>query len=64
MITDGVSTYDQILGLLADGEWHTEEELEELSYFPRRWIRELEASGEPVTTSESGGLKLRLDVAR
>ena len=53
MIAAGQMTYDRILQLLADGEWHTEDELEALAYFPRKWIKELEASGGHVTTTET-----------
>jgi hypothetical protein len=62
MIAEGMTTYDRVLQLLADGEWHTEDELGEVAYFPREWIRELEASGKHVTTVENGGLRLRLDL--
>jgi hypothetical protein len=64
MIAEGTTTYEQVLQLLADGEWHTEDELAEISYFPREWIRELKASGEHVTTVENGKLRLRLDTSR
>jgi hypothetical protein len=60
MITETQTTFDRVLQLLADGEWHTEEELEEVSYFPREWVKELDASGYPVATIEDGGLRLRL----
>jgi hypothetical protein len=60
MITTTQSTFDRVLQVLADGEWHTEAELEEVSYFPREWVKELDASGYPVTTVDDGGLKLRL----
>jgi hypothetical protein len=60
MITEDMSIYARILDLLADGEWHTEDELGEVAYFPRKWIEELEASGERVMTAESG-LRLRLE---
>ena len=61
MITEDMSTYARVLEVLADGEWHTEDELGQVAYFPRKWIKELEASGEPVTTAESGGVRLRLE---
>jgi hypothetical protein len=63
MSTDVTTTFDRVLHVLADGEWHTEEELEEVSYFPREWIKELEVSGYPVTTVENGSLHLRLTAA-
>ena len=61
MITEDTSTYARVRALLADGEWHTEDELREVAYFPRKWIEELEESGERVTTAENGGLRLRLE---
>jgi hypothetical protein len=61
MIAESTCTYQRILELLADGEWHTEEELEELAYFPREWIKELEISGEPVTTVHNGVVRVRLE---
>ncbi len=42
------TTFERVIDVLSDGEWHSEEELEEVSYFPREWIRELEMSGYPV----------------
>ena len=42
------TTFDRVLDVLSDGEWHSEEELEEISYFPREWIRELRTSGYPL----------------
>ena len=61
MNANGQNTYERILQLLADGDWHTEDELEELAYFPREWIKELEASGRRVTTSENGRLRVRIE---
>jgi hypothetical protein len=61
MNADGQTTYQRILQLLADGEWHTEDELEELSYFPREWIKELKASGRRVFTSDNGCLRVRIE---
>ena len=61
MITEDMSTYARMLDLLADGEWHSEDELRQLAYFPRKWIEELEASGERVTTAENGGVRVRLE---
>jgi len=60
MIYEGDTTYNRVRQLLGDGEWHSEDELAQVAYFPRRWIQELEASGEHVTTVENGSLRLRL----
>jgi hypothetical protein len=61
MICERETTYERVRQLLGDGEWHSEDELAEVAYFPRKWIEELRASGEPVTTVENGSLRLRLD---
>jgi hypothetical protein len=45
------TTWHRVLGLLSDGDWHTEEELEEVVYYPEYWIRELEESGYSVQKS-------------
>jgi hypothetical protein len=64
MIADGMTTYARVLELLADGEWHEEEELREVAYFPRAWIRELQLSGESVRTHQNARLRLRLEPTR
>jgi len=32
------TTWDRVLDLLDDGDWHAEEELEEVAYYPEHWI--------------------------
>jgi len=59
VVTD-YATFDAVLDLLGDGCWHTEKELEEVSYFPRSWVDELMASGYDVETRDIEGFLVRL----
>ena len=52
MSGDTTTTFERVLDVLSDGDWHSEDELGEVSYFPREWIRELEASGYPVAETD------------
>jgi hypothetical protein len=54
------TTWERVLDLLSDGDWHTEDELEEIAYFPNYWIRELEESGYSVERSSAGHPRVRL----
>ena len=36
-----MSKYEQILELLSDGQWHTKEDLGEITVFPELWLDEL-----------------------
>jgi hypothetical protein len=51
----GMSTYDRVRGVLADGDWHTLDELKEVSFFPERWIDELRIDGLEVIEDEAEG---------
>jgi hypothetical protein len=46
-----MSTYDQLLEVLADGEWHSEDDLRSITAFPGEWMKELgyEATSWPPT---------------
>jgi hypothetical protein len=48
-------TYDRVKSVLSDGEWHTLDELREVSYFPERWIEELRRDGLEVVENEDEG---------
>ncbi len=48
-------TYDRVKDVLSDGQWHTMEELREVSYFPERWIEELRRDGLEVVEDEQEG---------
>ena len=52
------TTWERVVDLLSDGDWHTEVELEEIAHFPAHWIRELEQSGYFVEKNASGQLRL------
>ena len=50
-----VSTYERVRNVLADGDWHTVDELREVSFFPERWIDELRLDGLEVLEDEAQG---------
>ena len=49
------STYDRVKQVLADGEWHSVEELKNVSSFPERWIEELRRDGVEVMEDKLEG---------
>ena len=59
-----MSKYEQIIELLSDGEWHTKEDLEQVTVFPELWLDELrhEPSVEIVDDEETVRLKLLVGV--
>jgi hypothetical protein len=50
-----MSTYERVKAVLADGEWHTIEELKEVSMFPERWVEELRRDGLEVRQDKDEG---------
>ena len=50
-----MSTYERVRNVLADGDWHTVDELREVSFFPERWINELRLDGLEVVEDEAQG---------
>lgn len=50
-----MSTYERVRNVLADGDWHTVDELREVSFFPERWINELRIDGLEVVEDEIEG---------
>ena len=50
-----MSTYDRVKDVLADGEWHSVEELKQVSSFPERWIEELRRDGVEVMEDKVEG---------
>ena len=38
-------TYPAVVELLQDGEWHANDELAAVTFFPREWLDELERDG-------------------
>ena len=41
----GMTMYERIMDVLADGKWHSIEELQEISAYPDRWLEELRRDG-------------------
>lgn len=50
-----MSTYQRVRNVLADGEWHSIEELKEVCHFPERWIEELRRDGLEVSEDKDEG---------
>ena len=50
-----MSTYQRVRAVLADGEWHTMDELKEVCSFPERWVEELRKDGLEVAEDEHEG---------
>ena len=40
-----MTTYDRVKDVLSDGDWHSLEELKQVSYFPERWLEEFRRDG-------------------
>ena len=55
-----MSKYEQIIELLSDGEWHTKDDLGEVTVFPELWLDELrhESTVEIVCEDETVKVKL------
>jgi hypothetical protein len=50
-----MSTYERVKRVLADGDWHSLEELREVSFFPERWIEELRRDGLEIAEDPAEG---------
>jgi hypothetical protein len=50
-----MSRYQRVKAVLADGEWHSIEELKEVSMFPERWVEELRRDGLEVREDKDEG---------
>jgi hypothetical protein len=50
-----MSTYQRVKDVLADGEWHSIEELKEVSMFPERWVEELRKDGLEIREDKDEG---------
>ena len=59
-----MSTYQRVKNVLADGDWHTVDELKEVSSFPERWIEELRRDGLEVVEDETEGKVALVGAAR
>ena len=51
-----MTTYARMLELLADGEWHTDEELRAVTEYPDEWLKELRYAGFVVDERRDTGL--------
>jgi hypothetical protein len=49
-MTSQTTTYERIMQLLSDGDWHRAEELGAISAYPQEWVKEL--THEPVAVVE------------
>jgi hypothetical protein len=47
-----MTTYDRVKDVLADGDWHTLDELKQVSYFPERWLEEFRLDGLEVVEED------------
>ena len=52
----GMTTYERIMDVLADGKWHSIEELQKVSAYPYRWLEELRRDGLWVIEDEATGI--------
>ena len=57
---DRVPTYTRLLKLLADGEWHGQDELRKITSFPEQWMNELRHDGHEIAVHEDGAPVVRL----
>ena len=58
-----MSKYEQIIDLLSDGEWHTKDDLGEVTVFPELWLDELRYEPAVEIVSEDETVKVKLLVA-
>jgi len=47
-----MTTYDRVKDVLSDGDWHSLEELKQVSYFPERWLEEFRRDGLEVVEED------------
>ena len=55
-----MSVYAQLLEVLADGDWHDEDDLRPITPFPREWMAELRHDGHEVGEGPTGAPLVRL----
>lgn len=55
-----MSVYARLLERLSDGEWHSEDDLREITPFPREWMAELRYEGHEVEEDPPGEPRVRL----
>ena len=55
-----MSKYEQIIDLLSDGEWHTKDDLGEVTVFPELWLDELRREPAVEIVSDDETVKVKL----
>jgi hypothetical protein len=55
-----MSKYEQIIELLSDGEWHTKEDLEQVTVFPELWLDELRREPSVEVVDDESTVKVKL----
>ena len=58
-----MSKYEQIIELLSDGEWHTKEDLGQVSVVPELWLDELRHEPAVEIVGDDETVKVKLLVA-
>ena len=58
-----MSKYEQIIDLLSDGEWHTKDDLGEVTVFPELWLDELRYEPAVEIVGDEETVKVKLLVA-
>jgi hypothetical protein len=58
-----MSKYQQIIELLSDGEWHTKEDLGQVTAFPELWLDELRHEAEVNMVDDDETVRVRLAAA-
>jgi hypothetical protein len=58
-----MSKYEQIIELLSDGEWHTKEDLGQVTAFPELWLDELRHEPEVKLVDDDETVRVRLAAA-
>jgi len=55
-----MSKYEQIIDLLSDGEWHTKDDLGEVTAFPELWLDELRHEPEVTMAEDDETIRVKL----
>jgi hypothetical protein len=58
-----MSKYQQIIELLSDGEWHTKEDLGQVTAFPELWLEELRHEPEVSMVGDDETVRVKLAAA-
>ena len=55
-----MSKYEQIIDLLSDGEWHTKDDLGQVTAFPELWLDELRHEPEVTMADDDETIRVKL----